>query len=54
MLQNSHQIPDLSVDFMSWLNAELRRHIAGGKPLRKRRGAKRNLVSRLRGLFSRQ
>jgi hypothetical protein len=53
MLQTRPQLPDLSVDFMSWLNTELRRHIEGPKETETQNAPKRGLVNRLKSCFTR-
>jgi hypothetical protein len=47
------QIPDLSVDFMSWLNAELRRHIEGPEESEEKKSEKTGLVNRLKAYITR-
>ncbi|HXY32628.1 MAG TPA: hypothetical protein VEI07_00285 [Planctomycetaceae bacterium] len=42
------QIPDISVDFMTWLNAELRKRIEADEAARDR-----GLVNRLKNYFGR-
>lgn len=53
MLQTPPKLPDLSVDFMSWLNAELRRRLEGGTRRRWKSGRKAGLVNRLKAYLSR-
>ncbi len=53
MLQNPPQLPDLSVDFMTWLNTELRRHIEDPKDADTQNASKRGLVNRLKSCFTR-
>ena len=53
MYQTPPQLPDLSVDFMSWLNTELRRHIEGPKEAETQDASKRGLVNRLKSCFTR-
>ncbi len=52
MLQTPPRLPDLSVDFMSWLNRELRRRIEGPDSEYKE-GKKTGLVNRLKAYFTR-
>jgi hypothetical protein len=54
MPQTTPQLPDLSVDFMSWLNTELRRHIENPKDQQQQDGEPRGLVNRLKGFFNRE
>jgi len=47
------QLPDMSVDFMSWLNAELRRHIEGPEESDEKETEKTGLVNRLKAYITR-
>lgn len=53
MLQSPPQLPDLSVDFLTWLNAELRRHIEGPKERDESEDEKRGFVNRLMAYLTR-
>ena len=53
MLQSPPQLPDLSVDFMSWINAELRRRIEGPKPSEEQEDEKSGIVNRLKAYLIR-
>jgi len=53
MLQSPPQLPDLSVDFMSWINAELRRRIEGPKPSEDQEDEKGGIVNRLKAYLIR-
>jgi hypothetical protein len=46
------QLPDLSVDFMTWLNAELRKHIDGPE-IDDEESRESGLVNRLKTYFGR-
>ena len=45
---NTTQLPDMSVDFMTWLNAELRKQIEADEAARER-----GFVNRLKNYFGR-
>lgn len=47
------QLPDMSIDFMSWLNAELRRHIEGPEESEEKKSEKTGLVNRLKAYITR-
>jgi len=53
MLQSPPQMPDMSVDFMSWLNTELRRHIEGPQEDEEKEGEKAGFVNRLKSYLTR-
>jgi hypothetical protein len=53
MYQTPSQLPDLSVDFMSWLNTELRRYIEDPSEEDTQNTPKRGLVNRLKSCFTR-
>ena len=54
MLQAPPQLPDLSVDFLTWLNAELRRHIEGPVEREEEEAVeKAGLVNRLKAYLTR-
>jgi len=53
MLQAPPQLPDLSVDFMSWLNTELRRHIEGPTESEEKEDEKSGFVNRLKAYLGR-
>jgi hypothetical protein len=53
MLQAPPQLPDLSVDFLTWLNAELRRHIEGPKESEEEEREKGGIVNRLKAYLAR-
>jgi hypothetical protein len=53
MLQSPPQLPDLSVDFMSWINAELRRRIEGPEPSEEQEDEKSGIVNRLKAYLTR-
>jgi hypothetical protein len=53
MLQAPPQLPDLSVDFLTWINAELRRHIAGPEEPEEQEDEKAGLVNRLKAYLTR-
>jgi hypothetical protein len=53
MPTTTNQLPDLSIDFMSWLNTELRRHIEGPKESEKKESEKTGFVSRLKAYITR-
>jgi hypothetical protein len=53
MLQAPPQLPDLSVDFLTWLNAELRRHIDGPKEPEETEDENPGFVNRLKAYLTR-
>jgi hypothetical protein len=56
MIQAPPQLPDLSVDFLTWINAELRRHIEGPRESEEGEDEKAGsggLVNRLKAYLTR-
>jgi hypothetical protein len=53
MLQAPPKLPDMSVDFLTWLNAELRRHIEGPQEPEEREDQKAGIVNRLKAYLTR-
>jgi hypothetical protein len=53
MIQTAPQLPDLSVDFLTWINAELRRQIEGPNDSEEEEGEKSGFVNRLKAYLGR-